>query len=259
MHDIYVEVFYGMGREEQMVMAKEIGYTGFFSGPDYAHDLEELKNYRYLADKIGLKYETVHSTIPGCMDIWLPGEKGDEYIDLLLKEIDNCVAVSVPIIVVHVQANRREPIEFELGAMRYAKIVEAAKEKGVKIAFENANHAEYLYRILERFPDEHVGLCYDIGHDIAYTPDSQFLTKIGNRLMCTHLHDNDGVGDLHQLPFDGVIDFEDAAKKLKAAGYNGNLTFELRYNAPYEEKYDKRAYLQECYDRAIKFRDMIEK
>ena len=29
----------------------------------------------------------------------------------------------------------------------------------------------------------------------------KFLTRLGHRLKALHIHDNDGVGDLHHIPF----------------------------------------------------------
>ena len=82
MNKIFIEVFEGMSREEQLIMAKEIGYEGYFSNPDCASDTEELAEYRKQGDALGLTFETIHSTIPGCSDIWFEGQAGDDYIEV---------------------------------------------------------------------------------------------------------------------------------------------------------------------------------
>ena len=41
-----------------------------------------------------------------------------------------------------------------------------------------------------------------------------------------HLHDNGGVRNQHQLPFDGNLDWETITRKLKSIGYNGAVTLE---------------------------------
>jgi len=256
MHDIFVEVFEGISREEQLELAKQIGFKGFFSGPECAHDTEELTKFHREGKRLGLIYETIHSTIPGCSDIWFEGQAGDTYIDLLLRETDSCAALGVPILIVHVQTDFRKDTIFELGVARYNRLITTAKQKGIKIAFENADNEAYLYRVLAHFDEANVGFCYDSGHEEAITPGAQFLPKLGHRLLCTHLHDNDGKKDLHLLPFDGVIDFERIAKQFKMANYKGNLTFELRYNEAYASKMSKKEFLETCYARALKIREM---
>lgn len=258
MNKIFIEVFEGMSREEQLNMAKEIGYEGYFSNPDCASDTEALAEYRKQGDALGLTFETIHGTIPGCSDIWFEGQAGDDYIEVLLREIDNCVAFNVPILIIHVQTDMRKGTKFELGAKRYAPVIAKAKEKGIKIAIENADDEEYLYKMLEYYDEPHVGFCYDSGHESSVTQGAHYLPRVGNRLFCTHLHDNDGTKDQHKLPFDGIIDFEQMAKDFKAIGWKGNLTFELRYDDAYAQKYSKREFLEECYKRAIKLRDMIQ-
>ena len=257
MNKLFVGVFEGISREEQLNIAKEIGYDGFFTGPEFVCDHAELRAFRAQGDELGLSYETIHSSLKGCSDIWFEGKEGDDYINVLLSEIDICVTLDVPILIVHVQTDFRKDTNFELGAKRYESVVAKAKENGIKIAFENADDEDYIYRMLDYFDEPHVGFCYDSGHESSVTRGAHFLPRLGKRLICTHLHDNDSTSDQHKLPFDGVIDFAQVVKDLKAIGYRGNLTFELRYSDEYANKYSKREFLEECYTRALKLRDML--
>ena len=62
----------------------------------------------------------------------------------------------------------------------------------------------------------------------------KFLTRLGHRLKALHIHDNDGVGDLHQIPFTftktrenrASTDWEGFIRGLKRIGYEGVLSFE---------------------------------
>ena len=128
----------------------------------------------------------------------------------------------------------------------------------IKVAFENINSPEYLYGTLQHFDDPYVGFCYDSGHEACHTPGERFLPKIGNRLFCTHLHDNDGKGDRHWLPFDGSIDFERISYDLKNSGYRGNLTMELYYNDKYKKLYTEEEFVQEAYLRVERLNAMIK-
>jgi sugar phosphate isomerase/epimerase len=257
MKRIFIEVFGEISQEELLPMAKEIGFDGFFSGPNYARNMEKLKLFRAMGDELELEYETSHSTIHGCCDIWLDGIKGDAYIAKLLCEVDNCATINIPILIVHIQIEHMENTSLECGLKRLEPVVQAAKEKGVNIAFENVNAPEYLCKTLEYFNEPHVGFCYDSGHEACFTPGVRLLPFIGHRLMCTHLNDNDGKADTHLLPFDGEVDFDKVCVELKEIGYKGNLTFELGYSKDYAKIMTKHEFLEACYVRALKMCEMI--
>ena len=50
--------------------------------------------------------------------------------------------------------------------------------------------------------------------------------KLGGRIGCTHIHDNDAEKDLHYLPFYGKNNWEEIMKALALSGYAGNLSYE---------------------------------
>ena len=55
---------------------------------------------------------------------------------------------------------------------------------------------------------------------------AQTIKRIGSRVICTHLHDNDGKKDQHLPPFKGIISWEQFLRGPTAAGYGGTYTFE---------------------------------
>ena len=145
-------------------------------------------------------------------------------------------------------------LSFEIGINRLENVVRYAKEKSVKIAFENINSPEYLFRVLNNFNTPDVGFCYDCGHEACHTPGVRYLPIIGNRLMCTHIHDNDNESDLHLIPFDGEIDFQQMCNELKAINYKGNITLELCYSDKYKAELSDYEFLKKCYESAEKIR-----
>jgi sugar phosphate isomerase/epimerase len=78
-------------------------------------------------------------------------------------------------------------------------------------------------------PLPNVAFCWDNGHENCYTPDFEFMPLFHKRLVCTHLHDNDGGRgyDQHWLPFDGTCDFRRVMSKLDQYGYTGTLMLEV--------------------------------
>ncbi|MBP3334397.1 MAG: sugar phosphate isomerase/epimerase [Clostridia bacterium] len=257
MNGIYIDVFWGISYDELFPMIKDIGFTGFFSGECYAKDPEKLTQFKRSADSIGLIQETSHSTIPGCSSIWSNVAEGDEYIDLLKLNIDNCAKLDIPILVVHIQPDLSSEPSFETGLNRLRSAVKYARERRVKIAFENINSAEYLYNTLDFFDCDNVGFCYDCGHEACHTNGERYLSKIGDRLLCTHIHDNDNKSDQHLIPFDGSIDFIRIASELNDCNYKGNITLELCYDNRYQSRMSKLDFLKKSFDAAKKLKKMM--
>lgn len=257
MNQIFIDVFSGFTYDRLLPMAKEIGFEGFFSDEKSAALIEPLQELRKAADALELEYETSHSTIPGCTAIWTEGTDGENYVTVLKKNIDHCCKLSIPILVVHVQLDWKKDPSFATGIRRLEHIVKYAEAKKVKIAFENINSPDYLFQVLEYFNTPYVGFCYDCGHEACHTPGVRYLPKIGNRLMCTHIHDNDQKSDLHRIPFDGRIDFAQMCQELKEIRYKGNLTLELCYSAQYKRELSEYDFLKKSYAAAEKIRSMM--
>ena len=258
MNKLYIEVFAGIPSERLFPLTKQVGFDGYFGDPPMANNLEALSKVKALADGCGLDCETLHSTIPGSDTIWSEGAEGDGFVEVLKNNIDNCHALSIPILVVHVSPDFNKNPSFDVGIRRFEQVVAYAAENGVKIAFENINSPEYLYKTMEHFGTPNVGFCYDAGHEACHTYGERFLPKLGDRLMCTHLHDNDNVGDLHQIPFDGEIDLVKMCDELKACGYKGNISLEVYYSKEYKAVMSELEFMEKCYAAAEKIRRMLQ-
>jgi sugar phosphate isomerase/epimerase len=61
---------------------------------------------------------------------------------------------------------------------------------------------------------------------LKYNDQYSAITKIGKRLKCLHIHDNNGHDDDHIAPFDGTVSWKDVMRGLKDAGYEHSFTFE---------------------------------
>lgn len=254
-----IDVFFGIPTDDLIPMSKKAGFDGFFVGQEMANFEDQVRELRAMADKEGLEIETIHSTIPGCYDLWTEGTAGEDYVAVLKNNIDNCKKFSIPILVVHIQVKEDGENLLERGIARLETVVAYAKEQGVKIAFENINEPEFLFEVMKHFQESHVGFCYDCGHEACHTPGVEFLPILGERLFCTHLHDNDGVGDLHLLPFDGVLDFERICRQLKEVNYQGNITLELCYSRDYQGKMSKTEFLERAYQCACRIKEGINR
>lgn len=150
-------------------LIQKVGFDGFFTNERYSQDLEKMTFYKNWGDRLGLDYETSHALIPGSNTIWNYGPEGDAFIEILKHCTDNCAKLAIPTVIVHIQPNPKQNPSFDRGIRRLKELVQYAKEKNVKIAFENIFEYEgfpsYLSPTLDYFQDSHVGYCYDSGHE----------------------------------------------------------------------------------------------
>ena len=86
-----------------------------------------------------------------------------------------------------------------------------------------------------RYGSEVLGFCFDIGHaNLVHLDFDYFLHTLGNRIKVLHLHDNDGVRDLHQVPFTFTKTRDNTSstnwpafiQAMRDIDFNGTLSFE---------------------------------
>lgn len=259
--------------EEEILLIKEAGFDGFFSDVDTP---ENIIKYSRIAEKEGLIYHSHHAPF-GNMDVLWEGEDKEArpILEELKAQIDACFEAKVPILVLHVIIGMERHTPNDIGCERFYELALYAKEKGIKIAFENTEGEEYLKAVLDKCGElENVGFCYDSGHEKCYNYDKDMLALHGDRLISTHLNDNLGMkdkniktwyDDLHLLPFDGNADWENIVKRLKKAKTPECLTFELSLKPkPERDAHDRyigisfSEYIKEAYKRADKVRKMMQ-
>lgn len=233
-----------MSNEDQIVLFKEMGFDGFFV--DWNKEMD-VKKLREVADSCGMIFQSIHAPFYKIADgLWQGGVAAETAIETLIACAKDCAENRVPIMVCHTYIGfERDDVSITPeGIENYRKVVEKAKELGVKVAFENTEGEEYLAALMDAFKDyDNVGFCWDTGHEICYNHSKDMMALYGDRLFCTHLEDNLGIrdfdgritwaDDLHLLPFDGVADWQDIVHRLNRHHYHGELTFEVnKHNKP---------------------------
>ena len=182
-----------------------------------------------LAQKYSLPVENAHLSGSGMTSVWSDGEEGDLLISRLIKELKEIADLGIKTGVVHVTwGHSVPPSPTEFALRRYQKAVDFAEKIGVNIALENSVFPYHLHFLLDNLKSNRVGLCYDSGHENAFTPEEDFVTRYYDRIIALHIHDNDGVRDLHAPPLkNGTIDWDKKIRALlKTPYYNERITLE---------------------------------
>ena len=256
---INLHSIHGLSDDDYLREIAALGFKATFSG---VKDAARQAAIAESCAKYGITYETLHAPFSHINDLWREDDLG--MLDELLHTIDHCVLAGVGIAVVHISSGNTPPPMCDRGFARIHRLAEYAAQNNVKLAFENARLVANLAWAMETFSPEIAGFCWDCGHESCFTPGRHYMPLYGNRLICTHIHDNTGAynEDKHWIPFDGKMDFSYVARAIRESGYQGSLMLELGNSSPNGSgaMYDgvtPEAFLKKAYSAADTLRKMI--
>lgn len=217
----------------------------------YDQSLEELYEYFAPLKAACEKHDVTIAQIHGPFPTWYNGM--DEFNEYIISVMEKCLAIAAylgcPGVVIHPVQLADD--EWESNMWMYRRLIPAAKKYGTKILLENI-FARYNDRFVQgrmSSPDvackyfdtltaeagEGVfGFCFDVGHAIITCQNiPDFIRKLGHRLTNLHIHDNNGLDDLHLLPYtcvskgaNFVCNWDGVLEALRDIGYRGALCFE---------------------------------
>ena len=236
------------GWPSELAAAGEVGLR-YQKGVEEA--LEEFRPLKEALAKYDMFVGQAHSTFP----LWREGM--DEINEALMHavEIDCavCQYLDCPALVVHPLGDHDKDRERELNLAMYRRMIPFAKKYGVKLCLENggsvicghvaagpctdiADICWYIDTLNAEAGGDFFGFCYDVGHaNITIRNIRHDLRTLGKRLTVLHLHDNDGIHDLHLIPFTQQhngdanrlnTDWEGFLAGLRDIGYEGTVNFE---------------------------------
>jgi len=129
------------------------------------------------------------------------------------------------VIILHIPGKPAAPEDLKRFAGQLHRSLDALTAFGrqcrVKIAIENMANDDFsgLRALFSEYGPESLGLCYDSGHGNIGGQGLNHLDSVKDRLLSVHLHDNDGAGDQHKLPFTGTVDWPRLARIMAAFSY----------------------------------------
>lgn len=222
----------------------------------FEQGMEELRqyftSYQEGAKRYGLSWSQMHAPYP----VWVLGRE-EQNSRMIETVIPKCLAIAgllgIPYVVIHpfkmqyrqtCQEERRQNLAF------FKKLIYAAREHNVTICLENLYESIggrivegvcsspeealwYIDSLNEAAGEERFGFCLDTGHlNLVRQSPYEMVRRLGRRIKILHLHENDGLEDLHQIPYtygrkarDG-FDWEGLFAGLRETGYEGVLNFE---------------------------------
>lgn len=116
-----------------------------------------------------------------------------------------------------------------------AELAEIAKRNDAVIAVEDlprtcmGKNSDEIAELISLHDD--LMVCFDTNHLLDEDP-VEFIHKIGNRIITTHISDYDFINERHWLPGEGKIDWQAVLQALKDIDYNGVWLYEVEFACP---------------------------
>ena len=82
--------------EKRLTLIKNAGFEAFFTA--YGSNLKE---YRTVADKIGIEYLFVHAPFGSAEKFWEEGEAGEKAVAELIQCNRDCQEIGIKLVVIH--------------------------------------------------------------------------------------------------------------------------------------------------------------
>lgn len=209
-----------------------------FNGDIYAN----ARRIKKIAEEINLPIVQAHTPF----HVYVKGD--EKYNAEMLETQKMCIEIAGIIGIAHVVIHPVMNADDEFNKKFFDKLLPLAKKNNVIITTENmwewqkgAPHCDYttcstpesFLRLLEHINHPNLKACVDVGHaqmfnsfDQSISP-KKMIEKLGKKYcVALHLHDNDGVHDLHKVPFEGVINWDEIYEGLVNINYEENLITE---------------------------------
>ncbi len=226
---------------------QESGWQSLLASP-LPSILEAFTPLKEALAQSGIKVCQMHAPFP----VWHEGkEELNEYIQVCTENAIRVASfLSCPAIVIHGVKIEDKMREWDLNLPLFRRFGRVGAECNVKLCHENlflcknahtyegvcaeAQEAvRYVDTLNAEFGRDLFGFCFDVGHaNLLGKNIRHFLSTLGPRLTCLHIHDNDGKDDLHLAPFTVApsgglnTDWESLIAGLRDIDYRGEISFE---------------------------------
>jgi sugar phosphate isomerase/epimerase len=159
-------------------------------------------------------------------------------IDALKRWLDMYMAIGIRAAVIHAgggplkAAGADRKLIFERRATAFRALASHIEGSPLTLCIENTPEAPTLDEILgliKAVGSPQMAVCLDTGHaNIDRVDQAAFVAGCGPLLRALHVHDNDGTGDQHLMPYgSGSVPWPDVIAALKRISYDGLFCFEI--------------------------------
>ncbi|MFW6312612.1 MAG: sugar phosphate isomerase/epimerase family protein [Spirochaetota bacterium] len=173
------------------------------------------------------------------------GDLTSRVVEVVLA-IGDCPAVVVPIPGYETDTEEHSSADALIDARRLtteriAAMLEIVEPSGLRLGLEILpgsliDGSDGFLSLASEIGSSTIGLCLDTGHAWASHEDvAQIPAKMGDRIVGTHLCDNDGDVNTSWRPGTGTIEWDDLVGALLSSAYSGSWDIEIGCAAEHVE------------------------
>lgn len=234
-------------------------------------------------DKYSLKCIQTHAPF---YPLLVSAEERDEGLEKsILRSVEATKILGADLLAVHPRSVIKEDETAEVLTEKSLKeniisfngVVNLCEKLGITLGIENLmedeqrppcfysckaeDHAELIDKMNSKF----VKAIWDFGHaNIVNADHAERIKILGNRIVGTHVHQNDGKEDNHYPPaippsnayfVKRTVDWNNVLKTLKSTGYDGYLTLETMPSW----QHCAESYIRYLYDSVCELDDILRK
>jgi len=185
-------------------------------------------------------------------------------IELVINRLQMTAELGADVAILHMQRQPFDPAEIDPYWDRLHRSLDALEPEtrrlGVRLALENYDDDSYLevQHLFKEYSPDFLGFCYDCGHgNMGRGEGLDQLERVKDRLIAVHLHDNDGSGDQHRVPFKGSVDWLRLASIIAESSYQGMVNLETITHYPDFD--NETAFLAGAFTAGTRFSEMVER
>ncbi len=155
-------------------------------------------------------------------------------MESIKKHIRIAHRLGVKDIVIHPGSNaelKRDQL-FKVNVDSYRELSDIAEEHSITIFIENIpgvfEDSSNVLELIDAIDRPDFGVNFDTSHaNLCKLDLVKEIKNYGDKLLGTHISDNDGSGDQHQIPGWGNINWPEVMKAFKEINYKGLFNFEI--------------------------------
>ncbi|MBP3308738.1 MAG: sugar phosphate isomerase/epimerase [Clostridia bacterium] len=200
----------------------------------------DMKNIRALADRYGITLWSYHLPFMPFDRLDISRRELTDYTKKYLSELAlRAGDVGIDKLVIHPSgepvgdAERDERMKYACEALAY--LASVASGVGATVAVEDlprsclGRNSREILTLLSA--DDRLRVCFDTNHLLGES-NLDFIKRVGDKIITTHISDYDFVDEKHWLPGEGDVRWAELYSALIGAGYSGAWLYELGYDAP---------------------------
>jgi len=201
-------------------------------------DCGDIRDLLHVTDDLGMKIRSIH--VPDRASL-VAKDKANRrmQIETVQRFIDIAGELAAPVLCSHTRGNLHGEKTDSGSVLRLRESTHqlegCLRGVSVKVCFETTpfpggngvvTNTELVAEV-QKLKQESFGFLLDVGHSNTAGDLYGTAQLAGRRLQHVHIHDNDGIDDLHQIPGMGTIDWAQFIGDLRDAQYEGPLMLEI--------------------------------